>query len=241
MNDLVEFSTILNQKNISNFNEVEVLNLPDVNCNYEGLEKFQNLKSLRIFRLNANNCHVLNTLSKLEHLELCLCKDISFYPPNLKELTLDENRIDDLDNLPNNIEFLTIYGGVNKISKLPQKLKSLICLNNEQLICLPELPEELEILNCAQNNISNLPELPNSLMEIYCNDNKLSKLPTLPKSLKILDISNNYWIGDSENIEELPIFPAYLHTFIAKNLEFMNPESESILKSKYPNLKTIEY
>ncbi len=241
MNDLVEFSDILNQKNISNFEEVEVLNLPNVKSNYEGLEKFQNLKSLRIYNLNANNCHILKNLNQLECLELCLSKDVSFYPPNLKELTLDENRIDDLNNLPDNIEFLTIYGGVNKISKLPKKLKSLICLNNEQLICLPELPEDLEILNCAQNNISDLPELPDSLMEIYCNDNKLSKLPTLPKSLNILDISNNYWIGDSENIEELPIFPAYLQTFIAKNLEFMDQESENILKSKYPNLKTIEY
>jgi hypothetical protein len=69
MNDLVEFSTILNQKNISNFNEVEVLNLPDVNCNYEGLEKFQNLKSLEGMPSEISGDFYCHSCPKLKELD----------------------------------------------------------------------------------------------------------------------------------------------------------------------------
>jgi Leucine-rich repeat (LRR) protein len=64
------------------------------------------------------------------------------------------------------------------------------------LIELPDLPDELELLWCYNNNLTYIPELPKSLLMLRCNDNKLIELPELPESLEYLD-------GDNNNIKYL--------------------------------------
>ena len=57
---------------------------------------------------------------------------------------------------------------------------------------LPELPDELTILDCSRNQITKLPDkLPDRLTELYCHTNQLNKLPQLPDRLTTLDCDNN--------------------------------------------------
>jgi len=52
--------------------------------------------------------------------------------------------------------------------------------------------KNLKILDCSQNQITQLPEtLPDSLQILWCNNNKLTQLPKLPCSLQMLFIQYN--------------------------------------------------
>ena len=69
-------------------------------------------------------------------------------------------------------------------------VKVLDCDNN-QLTQLPELPNSLKVLSCSYNQLTQLPELPNSLKYLDCSNNQLTQLPELPNSLEILYCSYN--------------------------------------------------
>jgi len=45
--------------------------------------------------------------------------------------------------------------------------------------------DNVVVINCYNNNLSELPKLPNSLIELYCHYNQLSVLPELPNLLQI--------------------------------------------------------
>ena len=78
-------------------------------------------------------------------------------------------------------------------------------LSNKQLNELPDLSKytNLEILNCNNNNLTNLYNLPQSLKVLYCSENKLTDLTRIGRlsNLEILKCKNN-------NIK-------YIHTHIA--------------------------
>ena len=60
-------------------------------------------------------------------------------------------------------------------------------LSNLALSVLPPLPDNLEILECNQNQLTSLPELPASLQVLICAQNQLTRLPeSLPASLQVL-------------------------------------------------------
>ena len=80
--------------------------------------------------------------------------------------------------------------------KIKECIKNKACeldLNSMNLSCLPELPNFIKILKCANNQITQLPEkLPNSLQKIFCNNNQITKLTgKLPDSLQIIYCYNN--------------------------------------------------
>ena len=54
---------------------------------------------------------------------------------------------------------------------------------------LPELPEDLDILDCDNNFLKE--DLPNSIWWLSCNENKISSLTDLPLNLKRLFITGN--------------------------------------------------
>jgi uncharacterized repeat protein (TIGR01451 family) len=59
------------------------------------------------------------------------------------------------------------------------------------------------VLDCSNNNITNLPNLPNLLKFFYCNKNQLTSLPSVPISLTHLDCSQN-------QLTSLPTIPSTL-------------------------------
>ena len=73
---------------------------------------------------------------------------------------------------------------------LPDDLRELWCSDNN-LTCLPSLPDGLQELWCSDNNLTCLPSLPNSLQKLWCYNNKLTSLPHLPDSLQELGCYNN--------------------------------------------------
>jgi uncharacterized repeat protein (TIGR01451 family) len=78
-------------------------------------------------------------------------------------------------------------------------LNVLYCANN-QLTTLPTLSENLTYLDCSNNQISNLPFLSDSLSTLICNNNYLSGFPNLPNNLTVLKCNQN----DLISIPSLP-------------------------------------
>ena len=93
------------------------------------------------------------------------------------------------------------YNSFEEILKL-ENYNDIILMNcnNNNLSNLPKLPNSLQILQCYNNKISSLPELPNSLTYLWCDNNILFSLPELPNSLKYLSCFNN-------KISKLPELP----------------------------------
>jgi Leucine-rich repeat (LRR) protein len=98
-----------------------------------------------------------------------------------------------LNELPDDTEEINV--SQKNLTHLPSldrftNLQILRCHNN-QLSCLPNLPQTLRILNCAYNQLTGLPELPNTLEELYCDCNQLTSLPNLPNTLEKLICDRN--------------------------------------------------
>ena len=58
---------------------------------------------------------------------------------------------------------------------------------------LPDLTKyiNLKVLNCSNNELTELPNLPNTLIELICSNNKLTELTNLPNTLIKLNCGNN--------------------------------------------------
>ena len=57
------------------------------------------------------------------------------------------------------------------------------------LTALPTLPQQLEFMNCSDNQIGTLPALPDSMTGLFCNNNPLSCLPVLPNTMENISCS----------------------------------------------------
>jgi Leucine-rich repeat (LRR) protein len=77
---------------------------------------------------------------------------------------------------------------------LPQNLEILYCTNN-QLTSLSNLPQNLKKLDCTNNKLTSLSNLPQNLEILDCHKNRLTLMPTLPQNLKILNCVNNPLYG----------------------------------------------
>ena len=62
------------------------------------------------------------------------------------------------------------------------------CSNNN-LTELPELPNSLSYLSCFTNNLTELPDLPNSLNELYCSCNN-DNLIYIDEDIKTINETN---------------------------------------------------
>lgn len=77
-----------------------------------------------------------------------------------------------------------------KLPQLPTQLDIFFCRNNN-LKTLPRLPNTLRVLNCSNNNLTRLPKLPPYIYEIVCDSNKLKELPELPLGIVGIFCNNN--------------------------------------------------
>ncbi len=70
--------------------------------------------------------------------------------------------------------------------------------------------DNLQTLNCTNNNLTALNELPSALLELYCVNNDLSSIQSLPNNLTILDCTNNL-------LTSLPTLPFSLTSLTANS------------------------
>jgi phosphate transport system substrate-binding protein len=106
---------------------------------------------------------------------------------------------------------------------------------------------ELELLDCADNNLKVLPPLPDSVTRLYCYENEIGELPVLPKSLERFDCDDNYitflpdlpegliYLSCNENqLEDLPKLPQSLEQlYCNNNFIWKMPEINENLKRLY--------
>jgi hypothetical protein len=95
-----------------------------------------------------------------------------------------------------------------------QNLQILNCAQN-QLSTLPTLPSSLTLLDCSLNQLTSLPNLPSSLTSLNCNYNQLTNLNSLPSSLTYLDCRYN-------QLTNLPALPSSLTYFYCQSNQLTN-------------------
>lgn len=142
-------------------------------------------------------------------------------PPNLKELWIDNNKIEVIENLPEslislnvaynnikkipnlpkNLKFLYIdYNKVENIDNLPNSIVHLYITNNKNIKRIHKLPESLTMLFANNCSIEYIKSFPKNLQYIYLNDNNLESIPNLPNNVVRLNVQEN-------PIQTLPTIP----------------------------------
>ena len=138
---------------------------------------------------------------------------------------LDKKQIASIQKMEKSQLFLTtLYlssQGLTELPDLPNELKELNCADNNNLETLPELPDGLRTLYCFANSLTTLPELPNGLKELSCAANYLETLPELPNGLKKLSCSGN-------QLETLPELPDGLEELYCSLNGFSEAETQRI-------------
>ncbi len=59
---------------------------------------------------------------------------------------------------------------------------------SEDLIEIISIPNNVNLLDCSNNQLTSLPNLPENLLHLSCEDNKIKKLPNLTELQKLKDI-----------------------------------------------------
>ena len=104
--------------------------------------------------------------------------------------TYEQKNFDINKSLSYNGKELDVTGlNLVELPELPESLEYLFCANNK----LTELPKlsKLKYLYCYNNNLKELPKLPKGLTHLCCGNNNLTELPELPDSLEYLDCEKN--------------------------------------------------
>lgn len=90
----------------------------------------------------------------------------------LKKIQLSNNRISEIENLPQN---------VNEVE-----------LNNNLILKISNLPKNVTILKINYNRLSFIDKLPNSIQVLEATNNQVEKIVHLPLSLKKIKLNNNH-------------------------------------------------
>jgi len=145
------------------------------------------------------------------------------YFKNLKSLTVDFSRVNNVPTFPPNLVYLEwVQNEVTLLPSLPNTLEELVCFGSS-FTRLPKLPNGIKKINCSLNQIDSLPDFPNSLQEIDCSINSLVMLPTLLVGLKKLNCSGNF-------LTTLPSLPSSLISLncATNNLSYLPILSDSL-------------
>ncbi len=93
------------------------------------------------------------------------------------------------------------------LPRIIERIRIFKCLVNN-LSRLPELPDNLEELDCSFGSIRFLPQkLPSNLKKFRCTDNKISDIPDLPAGLQELNLRGNPLT--EEAIQKIKSHPNY--------------------------------
>jgi Leucine-rich repeat (LRR) protein len=98
-------------------------------------------------------------------------------------------------------------------------------LNNLNLRELPELPNNLQELDCSNNQLTSLPVLPNTLKYLNCSDNSLTILPILPDTLEDLVCRNN-------NLTNFPNLPNLYILYIDDIIIFTRAQIQQLYENE---------
>ena len=110
----------------------------------------------------------------------------------MTNIHITRENLDLLQNLPADTTVLRCIGlGLTELPpNLPPGLQVLDCSDN-QITNLPDLPPGLRILDCILNRLTYLPDLPSGLRILYCSGNHFTHLPNLPMNLRTLHCLGN--------------------------------------------------
>ena len=113
--------------------------------------------------------------------------------------------------------FLSLtYKDLITLPELPNDLSILQCYNN-RLTVLPLLPNTLTYLSCCTNRLTTLPDLPNTLMYLSCSYNNLTSLPKrLPEVLNKLWCHNNQLCSLPEHLPNTLTYLDCSHNYLVK-------------------------
>lgn len=122
-------------------------------------------------------------------------------------IILGDERIINFINYTDSIKKVIFYGVYTDITQLSKNIKDIrASKSNYTDKDFVNLPDELEILLCDENNINKLNNLPLRLKRLDCSRNKIITLDYLPETLEYLWCSYNKLI----NLDNLPIGLLYL-------------------------------
>ncbi len=131
---------------------------------------------------------------------------------NLLQLNVSARRIQSLEGIQYFSALQELDCESNQLIELPELPEDLVILycGTNRLTILNDLPPFLEKLYCYSNQLIELPTLPQSLTVLYCSENKLANLSILPQALEDLDCSHN-------QLSELPELPRSLQKLVCLN------------------------
>lgn len=149
--------------------------------------------NITIKGIQINDLRILKIFQKLHFLTLYQCKvnDIKNIPEQVEILTIENGTVTQQLIVPSSVKkFCYVYNKTNYVPILTKGLEYLDFTNNN-IDTLNELPDGLTYFSCSQNNIKVIPKLPNSLVDFDCSRNSISELPLLPPNLKTLNCGFN--------------------------------------------------
>ena len=119
---------------------------------------------------------------------------------NIHTIKFDRDFNQPIDNLPNSIEKIELYGKFNQpIDNLPNSIKYLM-LGNHFDQPINNLPNSLIKLNLGQYFNHPVDNLPNTIIELELDDSFNQPINNLPQSLKYLTLGNNF----NQSVHNLP-------------------------------------
>jgi hypothetical protein len=126
------------------------------------------------------------------------------YFKGLKYLSLNDNSIDDLPELPEGLHYLSLdYNNLEQAEILSEGLLHLSMAGNN-LSSVLHLPSSLRVLDITENNLSDFSFLPAGLQELYASYNRLNNIASFPAGIRKVVLSEN-------NLKNLPELPLSLH------------------------------
>jgi hypothetical protein len=154
-------------------------------------------------------------------------------PPNLRDLTIENNELRELPALPASLVTLHIEGNnVTTLPPLPVNITHFSAKNNNletitgpfpprltrfhvthnELTQVPSLENtEVESVGLGFNNLTALPRFPETLRNLGCPNNQITEIRNLPTNTRVINCNNNpLRVLDIENL-------THLRTLIANN------------------------
>jgi Leucine-rich repeat (LRR) protein len=137
--------------------------------NFNNLESAINLLGVDI---SKNNICELPNLANCRYLQYFNCSknkikgELKKLPDNIKELNINSNHFNIINELPSNLIILNLEMNQIKILNLPKNLKELNCSHNP--IEYLHIPNKLRYLNCEFTNLKEIPLNINKLKKLEC-------------------------------------------------------------------------